>query len=133
MNRIRNFRNITSIVCALFLAGIVYAQQEEQEAPTTNPDQTAKTRRELLNELSLRNALVVLDNAREAHDRFESAYRDAERLIKQNIIPQKELDDAWSAYMQAQQQRKQAEIQFDQTKLGFLANATHITIMEAKK
>ncbi|MFC1604748.1 NEW3 domain-containing protein [Planctomycetota bacterium] len=133
MNRIRNFRNIVSIVCALFLACVVYAQQEEQEAPTTNPDQTSKTRTELLNELSLRDALVVLENAKEAHDRFESAYRDAERLIKQNIIPQKELDDAWSAYMQAQQTLKQAEIQLDQTKLGFLANATHITIMEAKK
>jgi hypothetical protein len=133
MNRIRNFRNIVSIVCALFLAGAVYAQQEEQEAPTTNPDQTSKTRTELLNELSLRDALVVLENAKEAHDRFESAYRDAERLIKQNIIPQKELDDAWSAYMQAQQTLKQAQIQLDQTKLGFLANATHITIMEAKK
>ncbi len=117
MNRIRNFRNIASIVCAIFLAGAVYAQQEEQEAPTTNPDQTTKTRTELLNELSLRNALVVLDNAREAHDRFESAYRNAERLIKQNIIPQKELDSAWSAYMQAQQALKQAEIQLDQTKL----------------
>ena len=132
MNRIRNFRNIAAIVCALFLAGAVYAQQEEQEAPTTNPDQTAKTRTELLNELSLREAMVVLENAREAHDRFESAYRDAERLIKQNIIPQKELDSAWSAYMQAQQRFKQAEIQLDQTKLSFLANATHITIMEAK-
>ena len=132
MNRIRNFRNIASIVCALFLSGAVYAQQEEQEAPTTNPARTAKTRTELLNELSLRDALVVLDNAREAHDRFESAYRDAERLIKQNIIPQKELDDAWSAYMQALQALKQAEIKLDQTKLGFLANATHITIMEAK-
>jgi len=133
MNRIRNFRNIAAIVCALFLAGAVYAQQEEREAPTTTTDQTSKTRTELLNELSLRDALVVLENAKEAHDRFESAYRDAERLIKQNIIPQKELDDAWSAYMQAQQTLKQAEIQLDQTKLGFLANATHITIMEAKK
>jgi len=133
MNRIRNFRNIVSLVCALFLAGVVYAQQQEQETPTTNPDQTSKTRTELLNELSLRNALVVLENAKEAHDRFKSAYEHADRLIKQNIIPQKELDDAWSAYMQAQQALKQAEIQLDQTKLGFLANATHITIMEAKK
>jgi hypothetical protein len=117
----------------LFLTCAVYAQQEEPDAPVTNPDQTTKTRTELLNELSLREALVALENAREAHDRFESAYRDAERLIKQNIIPQKELDQAWSAYMQAQQSLKQAEIQLDRTKLNFLANATHITIMEAKK
>jgi len=133
MNSIRNYRNVAVIVCALFLAGIVYAQQEGPEAPVTQSDQTTRTRTELLNELSLREALVRLENAREAHDRFESEYRDSERLIKQNIIAQKDLDDAWSRYSQAQQALKQAEIQLDQTKLGFLANATHITIMEAKK
>lgn len=133
MHRIQNLGHLVSIVCALLLAGAAYAQQEEKEAPTTNRERTAKTRTELLNELSLREAIVALENAREAHDRFESAYRDAERLIEQNIIPQKELDQAWSAYMQAQQALKQAEIQLDKTKLSFLANATHITIMEAKK
>jgi hypothetical protein len=101
--------------------------------PTTRPDRTARTRTEILNELSLRNALVVLEAAKEAHDRFESDYRNAERLIKQNIIAQKDLDDAWSNYNQALQALKQAQIQLDQTKLGFLDNATHITIMEAKK
>ena len=40
MNRIRNLGYIVSIVCALFLNGAVYAQQEEQEAPTTNPNQS---------------------------------------------------------------------------------------------
>jgi len=115
------------------MTGAGYAQQQEQVTSTTGQQQTTRTRTELLNELSLREAIVVLENAREAHDRFESAYRDAERLIKQNIIPQKELDQAWSAYMQAQQSLKQAEIQLDKTKLSFLANATHITIMEAKK
>ena len=133
MNRIRIFRNIASMICTLFLAVVVYAQQEVPDASITNQDETAKTRTELLNELSLREALVALENAREANRRFESAYQHAERLIKQNIIPQKELDEAWSAYMQAQQRLKQAEIQLDRTKLSFLANATHITIVEAKK
>jgi hypothetical protein len=133
MNRIRNFRNNITIVCVLVLIGVANAQQEEPETPITNTRETTKTRTELLNELSLREALVRLENAREANDRFESEYRDAERLIKQNIIAQKDLDDAWSRYSQAQQTLKQAEIQLDQTKLGFLANATHITIMEAKK
>ena len=133
MNIIRNFRNITIIGCALFLSGVVYARQEGPEAPIIKSEQTTKTRTELLNELSLREALVRLENAREAHDRFESEYRDSERLIKQNIIAQKDLDDAWSRYSQAQQALKQAEIQLDQTKLSFLANATHITILEAKK
>ncbi len=133
MNRIRNFRNNITIVCVLVLFGVANAQREEPETPVTKGQESTKTRTELLNELSLREALVRLENAREANDRFESEYRDAERLIKQNIIAQKDLDDAWSRYAQAQQTLKQAEIQLDQTKLGFLANATHITIMEAKK
>jgi hypothetical protein len=133
MNRVHNFRYVLLVVFALLLSTSAYAQQQEPEAPIAEPEQTTKTRTELLNELSLRSALVDLENAKEAHDRFESEYNDADRLFKQSIIPQKELDQAWSAYMQAQQQLKQAEIQLDRTKLSFLANATHITIMEAKK
>jgi hypothetical protein len=133
MNKIRRFRNIALLVCALLFSGVIHAQEDKQKASIIQPDQTAKTRRELLNELSLRAALVDLENAKEQHDRFESEYRDAERLIKQNIIPQKELNYAWSQYMQAQQRLKQAEIQLERTKLSFLADATHITIMEAKK
>jgi len=110
-----------------------YAQQEEPEAPITETEQTTKTRTELLNELSLRMAQVVLENARETHDRYESVYKNALRLFDKSIISQKELDDALSDYTQAQQQLKLAEIQLEQTKLSFLANATHITIMEAKK
>ena len=131
MNKIRHFSNIALITCAFFLVGDVYAKQQEQKAPTIPPVQATRTRTELLNELSLREALVALENAKEAHDRFESEYRDAERLIKQNIIAQKDLDDAWSNYNRAQQTLKQAEIQLDRTKLSFLANATHITILEA--
>ena len=133
MNRIRNLRNVVSIICVLSLGSVIYAQQEEPEMPVTNPAQTAKTRTELLNELNLRAALVALENAREEHDRYKSQYDDAERLIKQNIIPQKQLDEAWSDYKRAEQRLKEAEIQLDKTRLSFLANATHITIMEAKK
>ena len=133
MNRVRNFRYILLVMCALLLAISAHAQQEESETPITETEQTTKTRTELLNELSLRSALVALENTKEAHDRFESEYNHALRLFKQSINSQTELDQAWSAYMQAQQALKQAEIQLDQTRLGFLANATHITIMEAKK
>jgi hypothetical protein len=133
MNRVQNFRYILLMILALLLAVSAHAKQEEPETPITGTEQTTKTRMELLNELSLRSALVALENTREANDRFESEYNHALRLFKQSINSQTELDQAWSAYMQAQQALKQAEIQLDQTKLGFLDNATHITIMEAKK
>ncbi|MHC4147176.1 MAG: hypothetical protein ACYSUD_20695 [Planctomycetota bacterium] len=129
MDSIRRIKNSLFIVCALLLAGVAYAQQVQQEAP----DRTARTRTDLLNELTLRDALVVLEAAKVKHDRFEREYQDAERLIKEHIISQKDLDDAWLGYSNAQQELEQAKIQLDRTKLGFLANATHITIMEAKK
>jgi hypothetical protein len=87
----------------------------------------------LLEVLSLRAAQVGLESAREAHERYKSEYENSQRLFAQSIISKKELDAALSDYAQAQQRLKQAEIQLEQTKLSFLANATHITIMEAKK
>ncbi|GAF92430.1 unnamed protein product, partial [marine sediment metagenome] len=132
MSRVCKFRCVLLVIFMSLLTISAYAQQEEPEAPITETEQTTKTRTELLNELSLRMAQVVLENARETHDRYESVYKNALRLFDKSIISQKELDDALSDYTQAQQQLKLAEIQLEQTKLGFLANATHITIMEAK-
>jgi hypothetical protein len=120
-------------ILALFLSTFVYAQQEGYETPTLKTEETTKTRTELLDELSLRTAQVTLEHAQEAHDRYESGFKNAQMLFDKSIISQKELDEALSAYTQAQQQLKQAEIQLERTKLSFLANATHITIMEAKK
>jgi hypothetical protein len=125
------------VSCAL-LIGILglaptfslYAQQEEPNAPT---QKTTKTRTELLNELSLKAAQVGLEHAQEAHDRYKGEYENAQEFYRQSIISKKELDEALSAFMRATQELKQALIQLEQTKLSFLANATHITIMEAKK
>jgi len=92
-----------------------------------------QTRSELLNELSLRKAQVALDLAVEAHERYENEYEDSQRLFGQSIISKKELDSALSQYSQAKQQLEQARITLEETQLGFLDNATHITILEAKK
>ncbi len=133
MSRVYKFRCVLWIVIVLLLSISANAQQVEPEAEILRPEQATKTRTELLNELSLRAALVDLETAKEAHDRYESQHRAAQDFFKKSYISQKELDEALSAYTQAQQQLKQAEIQLEQTKLSFLANATHITIMEAKK
>lgn len=132
MSRVNKFRCVLLVIFTSLLTISAYAQQEEPEVPTAESEQTTKTRTELLNELSLRTAQVVLENAKETHDRYESVYKDALRLFEKSIISQKELDDALSAYTQAQQLLEQAKIELERTKLGFLVNATHITIMEAK-
>jgi len=135
MSRVNKFRCVLLVIFMSLLTISAYAQQEEPEAPITETEQITKTRTrtEILNELSLRTAQVVLEHAKEEYERYKSMYEDAQRLFKKQIMSQKELDDALSAYTQAQQLLKQAEIQLEQTKLNFLANATHITIMEAKK
>ncbi len=133
MSRVNKFRCVLLVIFMSLLTISAYAQQEEPEEPITETEQKTKTRTELLNELSLRTAQVVLEHAKEEYERYKSMYEDAQRLFKKQIMSQKELDDALSAYTQAQQLLKQAEIQLEQTKLNFLANATHITIMEAKK
>jgi len=133
MNRDNKFRCVLLIIFMSLLTISANAQQEEPEAPIRETEQITKTRTELLNELSLRTAQVVLENAKETHDRYKSMYEDAQRLFKKQIINQKELDDALSDFTQAQQLLKEAEIKLEETKLSFLAKASHITIMEAKK
>jgi hypothetical protein len=133
MNRVCNLRYILLMIFIFSLSLSLYAQQEMSEMPGAQTEQIQKTRTELLNELTLKTAQVTLEHAREAHDRYQSDYKNARMLFDKSIISQKELDEALSAYTQAQQQLRQAEIQLEKTKLSFLDNATHITIMEAKK
>ena len=133
MKRVHNFRYVLLIVFASLLTISAYAQQEKAEPATKETEETTRTRTELLNELSLRTAQVALEDANEAYDFYKSEFEAAQMLFDKSIISNKELDQARSAYRQAQQQLKQAEIQLEKTMLSFLDNATHITIMEAKK
>jgi len=109
------------------------AAQEEPNAPAAETAEGRKTRTELLNELRLKNAQVNLEHARQAYDRYHRELGNTQGLFERNIVSKKELDEAISADAQALQELRQAEITLEQTKLSFLANATHITIVEAKK
>jgi len=140
MVELRRFRFVFLVGFFLTVTSGVRAQSDGQmpirnESAVRLADETEqpRTRTELLNELSLRAAQVDLESARETHERYKSEYENSQRLFAQSIISKKELDVALSDYAQAQQRLKQAEIQLERTKLSFLANATHITIMEAKK
>jgi hypothetical protein len=124
---------VVVVAFSLLLSGFAYAGRGEPEASVAGTERTAKTRTELLNELSLRTALVTLKHAQETYDRLGRELVNARNLFDENIIYKKELDAGISAFTQAQQQLKQARIQLEKTELSFLSNATHITIMEAKK
>jgi len=126
----------TTLVLTIVTLGwstICPAATEESNIPAQGTIDRLKTRTELLNELNLRAARIDLEHAKVAYDRCRSDYEYAQRLSSQNILSKKELDEALSAYTQAEQQLRQAEIALERTKLSFLANATHITILGAKK
>ncbi|MHC4790118.1 MAG: hypothetical protein ACYS8Y_01555, partial [Planctomycetota bacterium] len=132
MSKDFNLKIVSLIALTFLLTFSTYAQQEPQGSAGETED-TTKTRTELLNELSLRTAQVALEHTKEEHERYGREYENARKLFEESIISKKELDEALTAYTRAQQQWKQAKIQLEKTKVGFLANATHITIMEAKK
>jgi len=132
MIRTDDLRCVVLMVIVFSVNILTHAQQDKSEEPTTE-SAVLKTRTELLNELSLQASQVDLENAKEAHDRYLSQYQAALGFFDKSYISQKEKDEALSAYTRAQQSLKQAEIQLEKTKLNFLANATHITILEAKK
>ncbi len=115
------------------LRAICLAAQEEPNTPAIKAPEARKTRTELLNELQLRDAQVKLEHARQAYDRDHRELENSQALFQRHIISKQELDRAISADAQSLQDLRQAEIALQKTKLDFLANATHITILEAKK
>ena len=121
------------IATLLVWQAVCPAAQDEPNAPATEAAEGRKTRTELLNELRLKNAQVNLEHAKQAYDRHHRELGNTQGLFERNIVSKKELDEAISADAQALQELRQAEITLEQTKLSFLANATHITIVEAKK
>lgn len=128
--------SIKKLIVVIILNSLLATYSNAQQQKNENVDETnfvTKTRTELLNELSLRSAQVAKEHAQEEHERYKREYENALSLFDQSIISKKELDEALSNYTQAEQQLKQAQIQLEKTKLSFLDNATHITIMEAKK
>ncbi|RPJ39832.1 MAG: hypothetical protein EHM35_01320, partial [Planctomycetaceae bacterium] len=128
-------RSVLAALVVLVLMSLALAAGTQGNEPNSLPPtgEATKTRTQLLNELNLRTAQVDLEHAREAYERYEAEHKEAQVLFHKGIMSRKELDEAVSAYARAAQQLKQAEILLEKTRLSFLANATHITIVEAKK
>jgi hypothetical protein len=126
-------RRLIFVAMILGMRAFCLAAPEEPNTPALKAPEGRKTRTELLNELELRKAQVTLEHARQAYDRDHRELGNSQALFQRHIISKQELDRAISADAQSLQNLRQAEIALEQTKLGFLANATHITILEAKK
>jgi hypothetical protein len=105
--------------------------QPEGRAPA--PADTGKTRQQLLNELRLSKARVALEKRKNDLISKGREREIARELFNEKIYTLKELNDAQNAYQEAEMLYKQALLDLRQTRLDFLKDATHISVMEAKK
>jgi len=133
MSERRKLASIVFVALAHVSLGLAaFVQGAEPNTPSA-AEETTKTRTQLLNELNLRTAQVALEHAKAAYERYEAEHKAAQAFFQKGIMSRKELDEAVTAYAGAAEQLKQAQILLEKTRLSFLANATHITIVEAKK
>ena len=128
MNRIGA---IWGVGCAFFV--MVWVGEIEGTEDVRTPTNTGKTKVQLLNELRLRKAEVDLDRRREDLKNKKRELEIADELFKEKIYMLKELNDAQKAFEEASVLYKQAVLTLRETKLNFLRDATHISVMEAKK
>ena len=94
---------------------------------------TGKTKAQLLNELRLQKAKVDLDRRLEDRNSKRRELEIAKELFEEKIYTLKELNDAQKAYEEAEVLYKQAQLTLRETILNFLRDATHLSVMEAKK
>lgn len=105
----------------------------EAQPVVSAPADTGKTREQLLNELKLSKARVELE-ARKNDLISKGREREiARELFNEKINTLKELNEAQNLYQEAEMKYKQALLTLRETRLIFLKDATHISVMEAKK
>ena len=105
----------------------------QPEGRASAPADTGKTRQQLLNELRLNKARVELE-ARKNDLISKGREREiARELFNEKIYTLKELNETQNAYQEAEMKYKQALLTLRETRLNFLKDATHISVMEAKK
>ncbi|RKY70297.1 MAG: hypothetical protein DRQ24_09510, partial [Candidatus Latescibacterota bacterium] len=95
--------------------------------------QTQMTKEERAMQLQLEKAELALEQAKSNFEKQKQRYEEMKRLKEQGIITGDELNSAREAYENAKVALKNAQISLDQTVLGFVEEATHISIVRAQK
>ncbi|MCD6170129.1 MAG: hypothetical protein J7J76_06255 [Candidatus Latescibacteria bacterium] len=95
--------------------------------------QTQMTKEERAMQLQLEKAELALEQAKSNFEKRKQRYEEMKRLKEQGIITGDELNSAREAYENAKVALKNAQISLDQTVLGFVEEATHISIVRAQK
>ncbi len=92
-----------------------------------------RSKEQRLYEIQLREAQSKVNRARLEMETVLSDYEENRDLFEQHIRTLNELNRSQRAYQQAKLTFDQARIALEETRLSFLRQATHISILEAKK
>ncbi len=95
--------------------------------------ETQITKEERAMQLQLEKAELALEQARSNFEKQKQRYEEMKKLKEQGIITGDELNSARETYENAKVALKNAQISLDQTVLGFVEEATHISIVRAQK
>ncbi len=93
----------------------------------------ALSKDELLDQLAAQEAQLKLDQARAEMDRAKVDYDATERLFKDKVVTIDDLNRSRQKYERAVLSFNRARIELEKTRLGFLKDATLITVLDARK
>lgn len=115
------------LLLLLFLTPLALGAQVEQD------EKDLRTKEQRLYDIKLRRAQWRVDQARLQMEERQSNYEETQALFEKNIRALEELNRDQRAYKQAELEFRTAEIALEEERLSFLRQATHISVIEAKK
>ncbi len=126
-----------AIGAAAALVGLVLGLLPAAAQPVGSPADTAakdlRTKEQRLYDIQLREAQWKVDAAQLEMDTRQSDYEENRDLFDQRIRTLEELNTSARAYQKARLAFDRAAIALDQTRLSFLREATHVSILQATK
>lgn len=102
--------------------------------PKTHVDaEGVVTKEERMYQLKLQEAELILQKAKLEMEKYEQEYEKMKQLFREDVVALQEMKETEKKYQDAKLAYEQAKIDLEKTKLEFLKDATHISIIEAKK
>ena len=92
-----------------------------------------RTKEQRLYQIKLRNAQWKVEAAKLDMENRKGSYEEILELYEQNIRTMDQLNEARRQYQQATLEYDRAEIALEEKRLSFLRDATHISVLEARK
>ena len=126
-------RMLVMIAACGALAGFTLAADGRKTEPKTPAPARALSKDELLDQLGAQEAKLKLDQACAERDRAKVDYEATERLFKDKVVTIDDLNRSRQKFERAVLSFNRARIELEKTRLGFLKDATLITVLDARK